>query len=118
MAGSKSLRFIKHERILREKKHELVCKKGVDVRGVRSVPCVRHGRVGKVQSLFRLQSTRCQGFPVRGLTTCIPCNLWAFPLVTPDVRISRIRRSQVPLPQADAREGRASYIGISPKLSK
>ena len=53
--------------------------------------------------MFRLRYTSVSGFPRTWLTARMPCPAIRSPLVTPDVQISRIRRSQIPLPGACAR---------------
>src|ERR1700722_7323261 len=53
--------------------------------------------------MFRLRHTLVSGFPRLWLIIRMPCSHGRSPLVTPDVRISRIRRSQIPSPQAFAR---------------
>ena len=53
--------------------------------------------------MFRLRYTSVSGFPRMWLTARMPCPATRSPLVTPDVQISRIRRSQIPLPWACTR---------------
>ena len=53
--------------------------------------------------MFRLRYTSVSGFPRRWLTARMPCPATRSPLVTPDVRNCRIRRSQIPLPWACTR---------------
>ena len=53
--------------------------------------------------MFRLRYTSVSGFPRTWLTARMPCPATRSPLVTPDVQISRIRRSQIPLPWACTR---------------
>src|ERR1700734_3140065 len=53
--------------------------------------------------MFRLRPTSVPGFPRAWLDIRMPCAYGSSPLVTPDVRISRIRRTQIPSPQACAR---------------
>jgi hypothetical protein len=54
--------------------------------------------------MFRFRPTSVSGFPRAWLSIRIPCTTARSPLVTPDGRISRIRRSQIRLTKGIRKE--------------
>src|ERR1700678_3815234 len=68
--------------------------------------------------MFRLRDTAVSGFPHAWLTTRMPYTASRSPLLTPDVRISRIRRSQIPLAAGFHKELMAHLHRRQPQLEQ